>query len=157
MKYSLLEAQKEFLHVPHYYKLDVCCYQGGYGSGKTFCGSLLGILLCRKYPGIRGLVGAYTFPLVRDTTLLSYFEHLDALGYIKGEHYDYIKAEAKLVFRNKSEMLFRYLADDSRIKSLNLGFVELEEASEIPETTFHQCIGRLAPATDSQIPAFYAY
>ena len=143
MKYNLLEAQKEFLRIPHNYKLDVCLYQGGYGSGKTFCGSLLGILLCRKYPGIRGLVGAYTFPMVRDTTLLSYFEHLDTLGYKKGVHYEYLKSEAKLVFNNKSEILFRYLADETKIKSLNLGFVELEEASEIPESTFHQCIARL--------------
>ena len=143
MKYNLLDAQRKFIKVPHDYKLDVCCYQGGYGSGKTFCGSLLGILLCRKYPGIRGLVGAYTFPMVRDTTLVSYFQHLDVLGYKKGVHYEYIKSEARLLFKNKSEIIFRYLADESKIKSLNLGFVELEEASELSESTFRQCLARL--------------
>ena len=54
---KLLKAQQEFLNIPHKYALDVALYQGGYGSGKTFSGSLLGIMLCLKYPGIRGLVG----------------------------------------------------------------------------------------------------
>ena len=60
MKYRLLEAQRKFLEIPHDYSLDVAVYQGGYGSGKTFAGSLLGILLALKFAGIRGLVGAQT-------------------------------------------------------------------------------------------------
>ena len=66
--YELLPTQKQFIEVPHEHGLDVALYQGGYGSGKTFCGAYLGIKLCMKFPGIRGLVGAQTFPLVRDTT-----------------------------------------------------------------------------------------
>ena len=72
---NLLKAQKEFIEIPHDYSLDVALYQGGYGSGKTFAGSLLGILLCFKYPKITGLAGALTYPLVRDTTLATYFQH----------------------------------------------------------------------------------
>ena len=48
--YKLLPKQKEFFEVPHGHSLDVCVYQGGFGSGKTWCGSLLGIILARKYP-----------------------------------------------------------------------------------------------------------
>ena len=51
MAYDLLPKQKEFLEVPHDEGLDVAIYQVGFGSGKTFSGSLLGLLLCRKYPG----------------------------------------------------------------------------------------------------------
>ena len=58
VKYKLLDKQKEFIEIPHSNQLDVAIYQGGFGSGKTWCGSLLGILLARKYPGCRGLVGA---------------------------------------------------------------------------------------------------
>ena len=87
--YNLLKAQREFLEIPHDYNIDVACYQGGYGSGKTFCGSLLGILLCLKLAGIRGLVGAKTYTLVRDTTLRTYFEHLDNMGFIEGKDYEF--------------------------------------------------------------------
>ena len=84
MKYKLLDAQREFLEIPHDYTLDVAVYQGGYGSGKTFAGSFLGILLALKYPKIRGLVGAQTYTLVRDTTLQTYFEHLEqSMGFAR--------------------------------------------------------------------------
>jgi PBSX family phage terminase large subunit len=143
MKYDLLKAQKEFLEVPHNSTLDVAVYQGGFGSGKTFCGALLGILLCQKYPKIRGLVGAQTFPLVRDTTLAQYFEHLENLEYKEGIDYKYSKSEAKLSFKNGSEVLFRHFDDATKLKSLNLGFVEIEEMSDVPEETFYMLLGRL--------------
>ncbi len=154
MKYKLLKTQKEFLKVPHNYNLDVAIYQGGFGSGKTFAGALLGILLCMKSPGIRGLVGAQTFSLVRDTTLVSYFEHLENLGYKEGIHFNFSKTEAKLSFKNGSEILFRNFDDETRLKSLNLGFVEIEEMSDIPETTFNMLLGRLRQAGVSRYRLF---
>ena len=143
MKYELLPAQQEFLKIPHDFPRDIALYQGGYGSGKTFCGSLLGILLALKYEGVRGLVGAQTYPLVRDTTLATYLEHLENMGFIQGVHYDFMKAESKLKFRNGSEILFRHMEEPNKLKSLNLGFVELEEMSDIPESTFKMLLGRL--------------
>lgn len=154
MEYKLLEAQRRFLEIPHNYNLDVALYQGGFGSGKTFSGSLLGILLCLKYPGIRGLVGAQTFPLVRDTTLVNYFEHLDKLGFKKGVHYEYAKTEAKLAFFNKSEVFFKYFDDDTKLKSLNLGFIEVEEMSDIPKSTFYMLLGRLRQSGISRYRLF---
>lgn len=143
MQYELLPAQKEFMFINHNYPRDIALYQGGYGSGKTFCGSLLGILLALKYDGITGLVGALTFPLVRDTTLKSYFEHLDNMGFRQGTHYEYKTGEGKLVFKNGSEILFRHMEEPNKLKSLNLGFIELEEMSDIPEGTFKMLLGRL--------------
>ena len=72
--------KSKILEVPHGLDMDVCVYQGGFGSGKTWAGSLLGVLLALKFPGITGLVGAQTYSLVRDTTLSTYFEHLENFG-----------------------------------------------------------------------------
>ena len=141
--YKLLPAQVEFMNIPHNFGLDVALYQGGYGSGKTFCGSLLGVLLSLKYPKIKGLVGALTYPLVRDTTLVSYFEHLDKMGLKNGYHYTFLAGEGKLKFYNGSEIIFRHLEEPNKLKSLNLGFVELEEMSDIPEATFKMLLARL--------------
>ena len=143
MKYKLLNAQREFLEIPHNHRLDIAVYQGGYGSGKTFAGSLLGILLALKYPGIRGLVGAQTYTLVRDTTLQSYFEHLDNMGYIQDKDYKWNSSEQKLIFNNTSEILFRHFDEPNKLKSLNLGFVEIEEMSDIPYDTFKMLIARM--------------
>ena len=143
MLYKLLKAQRNFLEIPHDYSLDVAVYQGGYGSGKTFAGSLLGILLALKFPGIRGLVGAQTYTLVRDTTLQTYFEHLDNFGFAEGKDYDWSSSLQKLTFKNGSEILFRHFDEPNKLKSLNLGFVEIEEMSDIPYDTFKMLLGRM--------------
>ena len=143
MDYELLPAQREFMLNVGKYPRDIALYQGGYGSGKTFCGSLLGILFCLKYPGVTGLVGAQTYTLLRDTTLKQYFEHLDNMGFVEGYHYEYLKSEEILKFKNGSEILFRHLQEPNKLKSLNLAFVELEEMSDTPESTFKMLISRL--------------
>lgn len=145
-EYSLLPSQREFMEVPHGYALDVAVYQGGFGSGKTFCGSLLGVILALKHAGIRGLVGASTQSLLRDTTLVSYLEHLDRMGFGEGREYAYNRSESRITFANGSEILFRHLEDENRLKSLNLGFVEIEEMSDVPHSAFKMLLGRLRQA-----------
>ena len=123
-EYKLNPNQVKFMEVgSHDSDIDVSLYQGGYGSGKTFAGSLLGILLCLKYDGIRGLVGAQTFPLVRDTTMVSYKEHLDLMKLKEGIDWVENKAESKITFSNGSEVIFRHLEEPNKLKSLNLGTV----------------------------------
>lgn len=141
--YKLLKAQREFLEIPHGYTLDVAVYQGGYGSGKTFSGSLLGILLALKFPGIRGLVGAQTYTLVRDTTLQTYFEHLDNFGFQRDVDYDWSSTLQTITFTNGSEIMFRHFDEPDKLKSLNLGFVEIEEMSDIPYDTFKMILSRM--------------
>ena len=143
MEYKLLKAQREFLEIPHNYTLDVAVYQGGYGSGKTFAGSLLGILLALRYPGIRGLVAAQTYTLVRDTTLQTYFEQLEQIGFAEGKDYEWSSSLQKLTFKNGSEILFRHFDEPNKLKSLNLGFVEIEEMSDIPYDTFKVLLSRM--------------
>lgn len=143
MKYTLLPKQQEFIHIPHHKSLDVCCYQGGYGSGKTFCGSLLGIMLARKYPGSKGLVGAKEYELLKNTTMDSYFNHLEAMGYVKDRDYKYNKNDKKITLNNGSTILFKGVEDPEKFKSLNLHWIELEEASQISDSSIKGLLGRL--------------
>lgn len=143
MKYKLLKTQKKFLEVSHDKELDVCVYQGGFGSGKTWAGSLLGTLLCLKFPGINGLCGAQTYSLVRDTTLNAYFEHFEHFDLKEGRDWQFVKSQQKIVFKNGSNILFRHFDEPNKLKSLNLGFAEIEEMSDIPEATFKMLLGRM--------------
>lgn len=143
MDINLLTAQREFINIPHNNPLDVAIYQGGYGSGKTWCGSLLGILLATKYAGSKGLVGAKEYELVRKTTLVSYLEHLDNMGFLLGRDYTYNKIDKIIRFANGSEILFSALDDPEKYKSLNLHWAEIEEASQISDSSFKQLLGRL--------------
>lgn len=146
INYELLSAQEEFLNIPHNQKLDVAIYQGGYGSGKTWAGSLLGILLATRYPASVGLVGAKEYELLKNTTLVDYFNHLDLMGFLPEKHYSYNKTDKKMVFQNGSIIYFKGLEDSERIKSLNLHWAEIEEASQINHAIFKQILARLRKA-----------
>ena len=143
MGYKLLDKQKEFLQIPHNYPRDIAIYQGGYGSGKTFCGALLGIRLAHKYPGSKGLVCAKEYELVRKTTLEKYLEHLEMLHYKSPKHYTYNKRDKIIKFKNGSEITFMGVDNPEKFKSLDLHWIEIEEASQISEATFHGLLGRL--------------
>ncbi len=141
--YKLLDAQKAFLEIPHNYQLDVALYQGGYGSGKTWAGSLLGILLSQKYAGSTGLVGAKDYELLKNTTLVDYFKHLDKLGFKCNIHYKYNKTDKIITFKNGSKILFKDIEDPEKFKSLNLHWAEVEEASQVDYSAIKQLLGRL--------------
>jgi phage terminase large subunit len=141
--YVLLPKQKEFMEVNHNSDLDVVVYQGGFGSGKTFCGSLLGLMLARKYPGSKGLVGAKEYELVKNTTLDSYFEHLENMGYVKDIDYTYNKNDKIITLSNGSVILFKGVDDPEKFKSLNLHWIEIEECSQISDSSFKALLARL--------------
>lgn len=123
--------------------IDISVYQGGFGSGKTWCGSLRGIIYCLKYPGIKGLVGAATQDQIDNTTKVQYKDHLDNIGFKEGLHYWFENRKTKLKFLNGSEIDFVTLSDPDKYRSYNVGFVEFEEGSLIEERAFDILLSRL--------------
>ena len=149
-KFSLFPKQAEFLFglsekefnkdkIP----VDISCYQGGVGSGKTFCGSLRGLFLAFKYPGIKGFVGASSQDLIDNTTKVQYIDHLEAIGMEEGTHYWWEDRKTKLCLINGSIIYFRTVSNPDQFRSYNLGFVEFEEGSLIGEDAFIILLTRL--------------
>lgn len=103
----------------------------------------MGIFLARKYPGCRGLVGASTFTLLEKTTMIKYFEHLENLGYKKNVHYKYNATKHLLKFRNGSEIWFMNVDDPENFKSMDVHWIEIEEASQVSRASIDGLIARL--------------
>lgn len=143
--FNLLPAQESLLKVSPGVTLDIAVYQGGFGSGKTWVGALLGILLASKTPGCLGAVTAMTYPLLKDTTMRMYFEHLETMGLVLNEHYKFNKVESRLTFPcfGNSEIIFRSLDNAEKLKSLNLNWVHIEEMSMVDESSFMILLSRL--------------
>lgn len=123
--------------------IDISCYQGGMGSGKTFCGALRGLFLALKYPGIKGFIGASTQDLIDGTTKVKYVEHMDALGLEEGVHWWYTNRNSEINLINGSKLYFRTLANPENYKSFEFGFIEFEEGSMIDEQAFIYLLARL--------------
>lgn len=137
-------AQLEFMNCPRAdVQRDVCVYQGGFGSGKTFIGSLLGIQISMKYPKMTGLVVGADLPLLKNTTIKAYLDHFDAFGWEPDREYRYLKTESKVIFPNGSEVLFRPLDNAERLKSLNVGWIHGEELSMASYADYRLLLSRL--------------
>lgn len=149
-QYTLLPTQAEFLFgfdKEKYNKgetfTDISCYQGGFGSGKTFCGSLRGILYALMWAGCRGLVGAFSQELLDGTTKEKYLEHLEIMGLKEGIHWWYFDKRQSIRFRNGSSIKFKTLSNWQQFRSAEYTWIEVEEASLIDKLTFEELLARV--------------
>lgn len=113
---------------------------GGFGSGKSLMLTLKAIDLSLRYPNNYILMGRRTYPELRDTLLKEFFTICpDVLIQ------DYLKAEGRVIFPNKSEIIFRHLDTiaESEIRSLNLGAAFIDQAEDIAKPVFEGLRGRL--------------
>jgi phage terminase large subunit len=134
IKIKLLPHQSKFIDSQKRYVLN----SGGVGSGKTWTICLKSILLAIRYPGIFILLGAQTYPLLRDTTLREFLNIIPD-GLIKS----YNKTEQHFQFKNGSEVIFRSFDDPNKLKSLNLGACGIEEMTDVSEEIFKMLRTRL--------------
>jgi len=115
-------------------------FSGGYGCGKSLMLTLKAINHALTYPNNYILMGRRTYPELRDTLLKEFFTICpDAL--IK----DYLKAEGRIIFHNKSEIVFRHLDTmaASEIRSMNLGSAFIDQAEDISKEVVEGLRGRL--------------
>lgn len=136
--FKLLETQRKLFHVPHNELTDIALYQGGVGSGKTTAGVLLGYTLANIYPGSRGLVGAQTYSLLKDTTREVYRNLID-----KSEIKSWKSSPDNLVLKNGSQIWFRHLSNPARLSSMEFSWIHIEEGSQISSETFKALLARL--------------
>jgi PBSX family phage terminase large subunit len=149
LQYNLLSAQRQLFNCPDQnVDVDFCIYQGGFGSGKTFSGTLLGLKLIEKYPYVDGLVVAKTYPLLRDTTIETYFDFLEAWGLEDGVDFEWNENRKRLSFpKTRNRIFFRSVDKPWKLKSLNVGWAQLEECSELEEADIDMVISRVRQGT----------
>lgn len=123
--------------------LDVSLYQGGFGSGKTFIGSLRGLTYALQWAGCRGLVGAASQDLLDGTTKVKYLEHMVNIGLKEDVHWWYADRKQTIIFANGSQIRFKTLSDWSQFRSTEFTWIEIEEASLIDEKTFKELMARV--------------
>lgn len=161
-EYELLPTQYDFLFGFDKEKLkgkstylDVSLYQGGFGSGKTFCGSLRGLLFALEWAGCRGLVGAASQDLLDGTTKQKYLEHMENIGFKEGVHWWYSDRKQTINLINGSTIRFKTLSDWSQFRSTEFTWIEIEEASLIDEKTFKELMARIRQSKKDEWEDYY--
>lgn len=137
---NLLPKQWEVFNPLQGVDFDVTLYQGGFGSGKTYLGSVKGLKVLAQNHGATWLVGADSWSRLKVTTWETYLDLLHE-GKVKhkankSDHIITIPAwgDAKVMFRG--------IDDPQAMRSMNGIGGHLEEASLISEAAFLEFLGR---------------
>lgn len=142
LKYVPMPQQEVFHKDPHKIKM----FAGGMGSGKTITGVYETMDHILKTPSGTTLIGAGSLPQLESTAK---YEFLKAFPDILIK--DYNKAKNILTTTNGHTVLFRPLDDEEKIRSLNLSFAWIEEASRVKYDIYTQLNFRLRnTATEHQ-------
>jgi phage terminase large subunit len=139
-----------------YYDLSVPLFAhyaaGGlwhHNSGKTHAGCLRDILYLLEYPGAEVMIGAPSFPWLRDTTRATFFKILESFpGGARAHVASYNKTENIIWFKNGSIGYFRSMDNPDSIRGLNLAAGHIDEAGYVSHRAwqvFKACLRQGGP------------
>ena len=115
-------------------------FSGPIGSGKSQALCQEAIRLSYLNPGRTGLIGAPTYPMLRDATLTSF---LEVLGN-NGIRHELNKSELVLVMKDtRSRIYFRAVDDFERLRGTNLSWFGVDELTYTTEEAWLRLEGRL--------------
>ena len=115
-------------------------FSGPIGSGKSQALCQEAIRLSYINPGRTGLIGAPTYPMLRDATLTSFLEVLGS----NGIRHELNKSELVLVMKDtRSRIYFRAVDDFERLRGTNLSWFGVDELTYTTEEAWLRLEGRL--------------
>ena len=136
IQYVPLPSQARF----HESKARFKGFSGPIGSGKSQALCNEAIKLAYLNAGRAGLIGAPTFPMLRDATQTSLFEVLRQ----NGIPFEFNKAENQLTLTDTdSKIIFRSLDDYERLRGTNLAWFGVDELTYTAEEAWVRLEGRL--------------
>jgi len=126
-------------------------YSGSIGSGKSLALCQEALRLAYSNPGRLGLIGAPTYPMLRDATLTSLIDLLEA----NDVPYDLHKSDFVLYLPVPgSRILLRSLDRFERLRGTNLAWFGIDELSYLSEDAWLRLEGRLRDPEARQLCGF---
>jgi phage terminase large subunit len=126
-------------------------FSGPIGSGKSQALCQEAIRLSYLNPGRHGLIGAPTYPMLRDATLTSFLEVLST----NRIRHELNKSESVLVMKDTgSKIFFRAVDDFERLRGTNLAWFGLDEMTYTAEEAWLRLEGRLRDPKASRLCGF---
>lgn len=145
--YRALPSQRRFHQLTTRFK----GFSGPIGSGKSqaLCQEL--IRAAYLNPGRTGLLGAPTYAMLRDATLTTLTEVLDASRL----PYEVLKSEGVLLFKDtQSRVLLRSLDEYERLRGTNLAWFAVDELTYAVEEAWLRLEGRLRDPKAGRLTGF---
>ncbi len=145
--YRPLPSQKKFHDSPARFK----GFSGPIGSGKSQALCQEAIRLSYQNPGRTGLIGAPTYPMLKDATLASLTECL----YENELPFELYKAENTIVMMDSgSRILLRAVDEFERLRGTNLAWFGVDELTYTQEGAWSRLEGRLRDPRATRLCGF---
>ncbi len=126
-------------------------FSGPIGSGKSQALCQEAIRLSYLNQGRTGLIGAPTYPMLRDATQTALFETLSSAGI----PFEFNKAEMLLLLKDtQSRVLLRSLDEYERLRGTNLAWFGVDELTYCVEEAWTRLEGRLRDPKASRLCGF---
>jgi hypothetical protein len=126
-------------------------FSGPIGSGKSQALCQEAIRLSYLNPGRQGLIGAPTYPMLRDATLTSFLEVLSS----NRIRHELNKSESVVLMRDTgSRIFFRAVDDFERLRGTNLAWFGLDELTYTTEGAWLRLEGRLRDPRATRLCGF---
>jgi hypothetical protein len=147
IEYRPLPSQKKF----HESKARFKGFSGPIGSGKSQALCQEALKLAYVNAGRTGLIGAPTFPMLRDATQAALLETLQK----NAIPFEWNRAENYLVLREtRSRILFRAVEEFERLRGSNLAWFGLDELTYTSEEAWLRLEGRLRDPKATRLCGF---
>lgn len=135
-KTEVLPSQRSFLGLNTQYR----GFSGPVGSGKTKVLAEFAIVCAYQNRGRTGVLGAPTYPMLRDATLPALLAFLTEMQL----PFELNRQDMVLTLLEcKSKILLRSLSDPDRLRGTNISWFGIDEATYIREASFLQLQARL--------------
>jgi hypothetical protein len=150
LSYDALPSQKAF----HACRSRFKGFSGPIASGKSQALCHEAIRLTYDNKGRLGLIGAPTYPMLRDATQTTLFAIMDS----EELPYEYNKAENMVTMKHTgSRIIFRPVDDFERLRGTNLAWFGLDELTYSPEGCWLRLEGRLRDPKADRLCGFAAW
>ena len=147
IEYTPLESQKKF----HASEARFKGFSGPIGSGKSQALCQEAIKLCYLNPGRTGLIGAPTYPMLRDATQAALLEILDG----NRIPYELNRSDNFLLMRDtRSKILFRAVEEFERLRGSNLAWFGVDELTYTSAGAWLRLEGRLRDPKATRLCGF---
>jgi hypothetical protein len=147
IEYSPLPSQRRF----HESQARFKGFSGPIGSGKSQALCHEAVKLSYLNPGRAGLIGAPTYPMLRDATQRTLLEVLQK----NRLPYELNKSENTLVMLDtRSKILFRAVDEFERLRGTNLAWFGIDELTYAPEEAWLRLEGRLRDSRAGRLCGF---
>ena len=140
-----LPHQKQFIKS----KAPTTGLVAGFGSGKSYAGTLKTIIKKLQYPSIKVAYYLPNYPLIRDIAFDKFPQMCEDLGLF----YQLNKSDKELVIQGFGTIIFRNMSEPEMIVGYEVGYSLIDEADILPkakmEKAFRQILARnRAPLPD---------